>query len=148
MSCNSSSASCQSLASAKGKCRPICALEYSGRLQSISATQFTTRPLPDIASFATVGYPYTRKADLSETVIVVPQSLAEDEASAYLNVMALMGEATGDPATRVSVTRPRRSGCFRYSGCVDGRRMAWDRGAESFNGTAVGLSFTKAISFV
>jgi cellulose synthase (UDP-forming) len=93
-----------------GKCEGKMPPDMRFRVQRSSTIDFSDTihytPLPDIASFATVGYPYTRKADLSETVIVVPQSLSEDEASAYLNVMALMGEATGDPATRVSVTRP------------------------------------------
>ena len=93
-----------------GKCEGKMPPDMRFRVQRSSTIDFSDTihytPLPDIASFATVGYPYTRKADLSETVIVVPQSLAEDEASAYLNVMALMGEATGDPATRVSLTRP------------------------------------------
>lgn len=93
-----------------GKCTGKMPADMRFRIQRSSTIDFSDTihytPLPDIASFASVGYPFTRKADLSETVIMVPQNVSEDEASAFLNVMALMGEATGDPAARVTVTRP------------------------------------------
>jgi cellulose synthase (UDP-forming) len=63
-------------------------------------------PLPDISYFASVGYPFTRLADLSETVVVLPVDADQREISAYLNLMAHIGESTGDPAARVTVTRP------------------------------------------
>lgn len=99
-----------------GKCTGKLPPDMRFRVQRSSTIDFSDTihytPLPDISYFASVGYPFTRMADLSKTVVVVPQSLSEDEASAFLNLMALMGEATGDPVSRISVTRPGGLGEF------------------------------------
>ncbi len=62
--------------------------------------------LPNLAYFVNSGFPFTRMADLSETVVVVPDRPTSVEISAYLNMMGRIGSQTGDPAIRVAVARP------------------------------------------
>ncbi len=59
--------------------------------------------LPNLAYFATMGFPFTRMADLSETAVVLPENANSDEVSLYLTLMGRMGEATGYPALRHAV---------------------------------------------
>ncbi|MDE1172394.1 MAG: cellulose biosynthesis cyclic di-GMP-binding regulatory protein BcsB [Parvibaculaceae bacterium] len=61
--------------------------------------------LPNLAYFATAGFPFTRMADLSETDVVLQQQPAPEEISAFLGLMGRMGDATGVPVTGVSLWR-------------------------------------------
>lgn len=62
--------------------------------------------LPNLASFASLGFPYTRLADLSETAVLLSANAGTDELNLYLAVMGRMGESTGYPAVRVTVATP------------------------------------------
>ena len=62
--------------------------------------------MPNLAHFASIGFPFTRRADLSETVVVLPDAPARGDIEAMLALMARMGEATGRPATRVRIATP------------------------------------------
>ena len=59
--------------------------------------------LPNLNHFATVGFPFTRFADLAQTVVVLPEKPVAADIEAMLGLMGRMGEATGYPATRVRV---------------------------------------------
>lgn len=61
------------------------------------------KAMPDLAAFATSGFPFTRMADLSDTVVVMPAAAGPDGFSAYLTLLGKMGWVTGYPATRVTV---------------------------------------------
>lgn len=61
--------------------------------------------MPDLAAFSNAGFPFTRMADLSETAVVMPDSPAAVDYSVYLTLMGRMGDASGYPATGVSVTQ-------------------------------------------
>ena len=63
--------------------------------------------MPNLAYFAAIGYPFTRRADLSETVVVLPEKPAAGDIEAMLALMGRMGEATGHPATRVRMATPK-----------------------------------------
>jgi hypothetical protein len=63
--------------------------------------------MPDLARFASLGFPFTRRADLSETVVVLPQAPVAGDIEAMLSLIARMGEATGRPATRVRIATPK-----------------------------------------
>jgi hypothetical protein len=60
--------------------------------------------MPNLAHFASVGYPFTRLADLSGTVVVLPDRPVAGDIDTLLALMGHMGEATGEAATRVRVT--------------------------------------------
>ncbi|WP_399682790.1 cellulose biosynthesis cyclic di-GMP-binding regulatory protein BcsB, partial [Xenophilus sp.] len=63
------------------------------------------KAMPDLAAFGTSGFPFTRMADLSDTVVVLPASPGEHELSAFLSLLGKMGQVTGYPATDLSVVR-------------------------------------------
>lgn len=60
--------------------------------------------MPDLASFAGAGYPFTVRPDLSETVVVMDEHPAEAAIEAFLDVMGRLGDSTGVAATGVTVT--------------------------------------------
>ena len=57
--------------------------------------------MPNLNHFATVGYPFTKMADLSQTVVVLPERPVAPDIEAMLGLMGRMGEATEYPATGV-----------------------------------------------
>ncbi len=62
--------------------------------------------LPNLQIFANAGYPFTRRADLSDTEVVLPESPSQEEIEIFLMLMAHFGAQTGYPVLRVSVTHP------------------------------------------
>lgn len=76
---------------------PATAIDYSDA--ALEAT------LPDIGFFAEAGYPFTRMADFSETVVVLPNEPTPTDVSAFLTLMAHAGAQTGDAAVQVTVMR-------------------------------------------
>ncbi|HEX4763637.1 MAG TPA: cellulose biosynthesis cyclic di-GMP-binding regulatory protein BcsB [Usitatibacter sp.] len=81
-----------------------------------STIDFSAMPhyavMPNLAHFAAVGYPFTRVADLSETVVVLPQRPATGDIETMLALMGHMGEATGEPTLRVRVASPQDEAAF------------------------------------
>ena len=61
--------------------------------------------LPNLAYFINSGFPFTRMADLSDTVVVLPVQPASVEISAYLGLMGSLGALTGLPVNRVTIAR-------------------------------------------
>jgi hypothetical protein len=68
--------------------------------------------MPNLAHFASIGFPFTRRADLSETVVVLPDAPAAGDVETMLALMARMGESTGRAATRVRIARAKESTAF------------------------------------
>jgi cellulose synthase (UDP-forming) len=62
--------------------------------------------LPNLQLFAAAGYPFTRLADIADTVVVVPDQPTPAEMELLFALMAHFGEATGYPALRVTVANP------------------------------------------
>ncbi|HTC76566.1 MAG TPA: UDP-forming cellulose synthase catalytic subunit [Edaphobacter sp.] len=60
--------------------------------------------LPNLEIFANAGYPFTRRADLAETAVVLPDTPAAEEIEVYLTLMGHFGAQTGYPVLNVSVT--------------------------------------------
>lgn len=54
--------------------------------------------LPDLSAFALSGFPFSRMADLSETVVLVPATASESQVSLLLNLVGGLGVQTGYPA--------------------------------------------------
>lgn len=63
------------------------------------------KAMPDLAAFSTSGFPFSRMADLSETAVVMRTDAHESEFAAFLTLLGRMGQATGHPATGVTVQR-------------------------------------------
>jgi hypothetical protein len=69
---------------------------------SIDFSQFVHyTAMPNLAFFATSGFPFTRMADLAETAVVVPDAPDAKEAEAALTMLGQMGRWSGLPALRV-----------------------------------------------
>jgi cellulose synthase (UDP-forming) len=63
-------------------------------------------PLPNLEIFANAGFPFTRLADLSETIVVLPPQPTEQEIETFVTLMGHFGRQTGFPALRVVVAGP------------------------------------------
>jgi cellulose synthase (UDP-forming) len=62
--------------------------------------------LPNLELFANAGYPFTRKADLVDTAVVLPDTVSTEEMEIYLTLMGHFGAQTGYPVLNVTVTNP------------------------------------------
>ncbi len=62
--------------------------------------------MPNLELFANAGFPFTRKADLSETTVILPAVPSPGEISLYLHLMGHFGMQTGYPVLRVTVDGP------------------------------------------
>ncbi|KLV08567.1 MULTISPECIES: cellulose biosynthesis cyclic di-GMP-binding regulatory protein BcsB [Photobacterium] len=60
--------------------------------------------MPNMRAFATSGFPYTRMADLSETVVVIPQNASREALQTFMNVMGSLGGDSGYPGIKVTLT--------------------------------------------
>ena len=60
--------------------------------------------LPNLEIFANAGYPFTRRADLADTAVVLPDTAAPGEIEMYLTFMGHFGAQTGYPVLNVTVT--------------------------------------------
>ena len=62
--------------------------------------------MPDLELFANAGFPFTRKADLADTTILMPAVPSPKEIALLLYLMSHCGMQTGYPALRVEVSGP------------------------------------------
>jgi cellulose synthase (UDP-forming) len=62
-------------------------------------------PMPNLSFFANAGFPFTRDADLSRTAVVMPDQITADDTEAFLETMALFGEATDYPTLKAAVVQ-------------------------------------------
>lgn len=60
--------------------------------------------LPNLELFSNAGYPFTRKADLADTAIVLPDQPSTGELEMFLTLMGHFGAQTGYPVLNISVT--------------------------------------------
>ncbi len=60
--------------------------------------------MPDLRSFANAGFPFSRMADLSQTIVVVNKEPKPAQLTAMFNALGTIGSQTGFPAINVTVT--------------------------------------------
>ncbi|MGF6875954.1 hypothetical protein OKW35_005426 [Paraburkholderia sp. MM5477-R1] len=96
----------------QGECRDIIIDNVRGAVDPESTIDLSQYPhyiaMPNLASFAQAGFPFTRMADLSGTDVVLGPNAGTPEYSTYLAVMGRMGDSTGYPARGVTVLRGQR----------------------------------------
>ena len=80
------------------------AIDPDSTIDLSSAYRFAE--LPNLAYFASSGFPFTRLADLADTAVVLPAQPAPGELGAFLDLMGRFGSLTGYPVIRVAVVRP------------------------------------------
>lgn len=73
------------------------------------------KAMPDLAAFLTAGFPFTKMADLSETVVFLPKHAADAEYTAMLDLLGVAGRSTGLAGYGVEV----RSGADSNEGLAD-----------------------------
>lgn len=59
--------------------------------------------MPELAHFATAGYPFSRHADLSQTALILPDRPGSADIEAALLLLGRLGAATGLPATELTL---------------------------------------------
>ena len=62
--------------------------------------------MPNLELFANAGFPFTRKADLADTTVIMPPQPTTGEITLFLYMMSHCGMQTGYPALRVQVAGP------------------------------------------
>jgi cellulose synthase (UDP-forming) len=91
----------------KGKCQDTAPLNLQGSVLKDSYLDIQDLPhwvpLPDLELFANAGYPFTRKADLADTAVVLSDTPQTDEIELYLTLMGHFGAQTGYPVLNVTV---------------------------------------------
>lgn len=60
--------------------------------------------MPDLSAFARSGFPYSRMADLSETLVVLPRQPNPLQLSTYLEALAGISARSGLPAMKLQVS--------------------------------------------
>ncbi|WP_168191739.1 cellulose biosynthesis cyclic di-GMP-binding regulatory protein BcsB [Chromobacterium phragmitis] len=88
----------------QGECANGVVDSFRGEIDPDSTIDFSQYPhyaqMPNLALFASSGYPFTRLADLAETAVVLPRQPQKSDIDAFLAVMGRMGASTGFPALR------------------------------------------------
>ena len=62
--------------------------------------------MPNLELFSNTGFPFTQKADLAQTVVILPSTPRPAEIALFLQLMTHFGAQTGYPALRVTVADP------------------------------------------
>ncbi len=60
--------------------------------------------MPDLKAFVRSGFPFSRMADLSETLVLIPREPSTSEVGTLLDTLGLIGAQVGYPALAVRVT--------------------------------------------
>jgi cellulose synthase operon protein B len=89
----------------EGACRDHFVANVRGEIDPDSSVDFSGFPhyaaLPNLGFFANAGFPFTKFADLSQTVVVLPPAPTAADVSVFLTVLGRLGESTGYPALRL-----------------------------------------------
>jgi cellulose synthase (UDP-forming) len=92
----------------KGKCQDTAPYNMKAAIMKDSYLDIKDIPhwavLPNLEIFANAGYPFTRKADLADTGVVLPSSPTADEIETYLTFTGHFGAQTGYPVLNITVT--------------------------------------------
>jgi len=92
----------------KGNCEDSAPLNLQGAILKDSYLDISDIPhsaaMPNLELFANAGYPFTRKADLADTAVVLPDQPTTGELEMFLTMMGHFGAQTGYPVLNVAVT--------------------------------------------
>lgn len=100
-----------------GACRDVVLDNLRGGIDEDSTIDLQGLPhytqMPDLSKFASSGWPFTRMADLSETAVILPDTMAVGDVELFLALMGRIGRSTGFPAHRVRLGRADDINQFR-----------------------------------
>ncbi|WP_243395616.1 UDP-forming cellulose synthase catalytic subunit [Sphingomonas oleivorans] len=79
------------------------AIDPDSRIDATGAWHYAR--LPNLSYFANAGFPFTRRADLSDTAVILPSQAGLPGIEAFLALMGRFGDSTGVPTTGVTLMR-------------------------------------------
>lgn len=95
----------------QGLCRDNIVDNVRSIIDANSTIDFSGFPhyaeMPNLNFFSSLGFPFTKYADLSQTTVVLPEQPASEDIEVMLTVLGHFGEATGYPATRFTLSGPQ-----------------------------------------
>lgn len=101
----------------EGHCRDTLVENVRAMVDADSQVDFSGYPhyaeMPHLGYFATSGFPFTKYADLSNTVAVLPESPTPADLETLFALLARLGESTGYPGTRLRVAGPGDEAALR-----------------------------------
>ncbi|WP_299004604.1 cellulose biosynthesis cyclic di-GMP-binding regulatory protein BcsB [uncultured Shewanella sp.] len=90
-----------------GECQSMQPSTHFAVVDANSSIDFSGLPhyiqMPNLRAFANSGYPFTRLADLSETVVLLPTQKSMAVLQTFVNLMGYMGQYTGYPSIHVDL---------------------------------------------
>lgn len=98
----------------EGLCRDYINENVRDMIDADSKIDFSGFPhyaeMPNLNYFATAGFPFTKYADLSQTVVVLPERPSAYDIETMLTLLGRMGESTGYPATQFGIAHASEAG--------------------------------------
>ncbi|WP_347253951.1 cellulose biosynthesis cyclic di-GMP-binding regulatory protein BcsB [Leminorella grimontii] len=89
-------------------CRTMTPVKHEAIVDEDSTVDFSGYrhylAMPELKTFAQSGFPFSRMADLSDTLIVIPEKPSAAQLSLMLNVLGQIGSEVGYPALGVTLT--------------------------------------------
>ena len=93
---------------ADGRCETVTAVGHHVVIDDNSSIDFSGYrhyiEMPSLNAYANAGFPYSRYADLAQTLVLVQPKPDNGEVSTMLNALGAIGAQTGYPALRVQMS--------------------------------------------
>lgn len=93
---------------ADGRCETVTSVDHHVVVDGSSTIDFSGYrhyiEMPSLRAFANAGFPFSRYADLAQTVVLVQPDPEAGQVSAMLNALGNIGAQTGYPALRVQMS--------------------------------------------
>ncbi|WP_343553946.1 cellulose biosynthesis cyclic di-GMP-binding regulatory protein BcsB [Pantoea sp.] len=93
---------------ADGRCETVTAVGHHVVIDDNSSIDFSGYrhyiEMPSLAAYANAGFPYSRYADLAQTLVLVQPKPSNNQVSTLLNALGSIGAQTGYPALRVQMS--------------------------------------------
>lgn len=93
---------------ADGRCETVTAVGHHVVIDDNSSIDFSGYrhyiKMPALAAYANAGFPYSRYADLAQTLVLVSPKPSNQQVSTLLNALGNIGAQTGYPALRVQIS--------------------------------------------